>query len=583
MGGSTRYLHLRFSALSFLLACLIGALVVFASHQLVASNDHEAAATSTSRLFAGPLRTIFAEAAASDPPVLTATQRARVDELSRALIPSEIYALRVYAADGAIIYASDGAGTAIKPPSPGTSWQTVKEGETPLFVTYLNDGPYTAQLTEDAGPIDTTIASHQRSALIATFIAVSLLFLLVQGAFWLIVRGITSDHRRLVRLYVAGEQMRGSLDMHDVLTQLTRDATLTAKGTFGLVALYDHENGDMMLRCTYDHSTGTIAHHQRAVEEWFMRRCVITNTTIISGQACDAFHQFFAEVPDEGQINVVCVPMTLRDKVAGVVAVLRPPTQRRNGFAPDNVRQVVDLAAQGAMAVEQAELFAKVRAYADEVELSYDSTLKALTAALDAKDDVTEGHCERVSKLTAQLARDMGIPDRALVDIERGALLHDVGKIGVPDAVLKKPAALNELEWEAIRKHPLLAGIMISKVGFLEGATPILLYHHERFDGAGYPFGLAGDRIPLEARIFSVVDAYDAITSDRPYRTARIHDEAMREITDNAGTQFDPAVVLAFQRLMSSRPELHARLATSRAAARAQTDDDNPHLAESVA
>ena len=102
-------------------------------------------------------------------------------------------------------------------------------------------------------------------------------------------------------------------------------------------------------------------------------------------------------------------------------------------------------------------------------------------------------------------------------------LLHDVGKIGVPDAVLKKPAALDDMEWEAIRKHPLLAGMMISKVSFLEGATPILLYHHERYDGTGYPFGLMSDRIPMEARLFSVVDAYDAMTSNRPYRDAMPH------------------------------------------------------------
>ena len=102
------------------------------------------------------------------------------------------------------------------------------------------------------------------------------------------------------------------------------------------------------------------------------------------------------------------------------------------------------------------------------MELSYDATLKALMAALDAKDEVTEGHCERVAKLTIQLARHMGVPEEQLVDIERGALLHDVGKIGVPDAVLKKPTALNDLEWEAMRKHPLLAGLMVSKIGFLE-------------------------------------------------------------------------------------------------------------------
>ncbi|HET6615612.1 MAG TPA: HD-GYP domain-containing protein, partial [Dehalococcoidia bacterium] len=179
-----------------------------------------------------------------------------------------------------------------------------------------------------------------------------------------------------------------------------------------------------------------------------------------------------------------------------------------------------------------------------------------LMAALDAKDNDTEGHCERVAKLTVQLAKFMDIPAANLVDIERGALLHDVGKIGVPDAVLNQPKKLNDLEWEAMRKHPLLAGVMVSKVGFLEKAMPILLYHHERYDGGGYPFGLAADNIPLEARIFSIVDAYDAMTSDRPYRAAMSHIEAMTEVRANCGSQFDPTVVDAFEQLMALRPDL---------------------------
>jgi HD-GYP domain-containing protein (c-di-GMP phosphodiesterase class II) len=168
----------------------------------------------------------------------------------------------------------------------------------------------------------------------------------------------------------------------------------------------------------------------------------------------------------------------------------------------------------------------------------------------------------------------MGIGEGDLVNIERGALLHDVGKIGVPDAVLKKPAALNDLEWEAMRRHPLLAGVMISKIEFLEGATPILLYHHERYDGAGYPFGLAEDKIPLEARIFSIVDAYDAMTSDRPYRAAMRHEVAMAEITRNSGTQFDPKVVRAFEFLMNERPDLRARTSAARDAAEHHDTDD---------
>ena len=198
------------------------------------------------------------------------------------------------------------------------------------------------------------------------------------------------------------------------------------------------------------------------------------------------------------------------------------------------------------MAVEQSVLFAKMRSYATEVELSYDNTLKALMAALDTKDAATHGHSERVSRLTVTLAKEMGVPKERLVDIERGALLHDVGKIGVPDAVLQKPDSLNEKEFEAMQKHPLLAGLMVSNVGFLEGAMPILLYHHERYDGTGYPFGLEGEAIPLEARIFAVVDAYDAMTSDRPYRKAMPPEDALAEIKRNSRSQFDPRVVEAF-------------------------------------
>jgi HD-GYP domain-containing protein (c-di-GMP phosphodiesterase class II) len=244
--------------------------------------------------------------------------------------------------------------------------------------------------------------------------------------------------------------------------------------------------------------------------------------------------------------------------VVGVVAVLREG-KRPGGYSKTEIAQVQELSGQAVTAVEQAQLFAKVSSYAAEIELSYDATLKALMAALDAKDEVSEGHCERVAKLTIHLARDMGVPEEQLMNVERGALLHDVGKIGVPDAVLKKPKALNDMEWEAMRKHPLLAGLIVSKIGFLEGALPILLYHHERFDGTGYPFGLTGDKIPLEARIFSIIDAYDAMTSDRPYRAAMAHEAAMEEVQRNSETQFDPDVVAAFARLMEVRPELQHR------------------------
>ena len=174
---------------------------------------------------------------------------------------------------------------------------------------------------------------------------------------------------------------------------------------------------------------------------------------------------------------------------------------------------------------------------------------------------MTQGHSERVARLTVSLAKEMNVFTDKLVDIERGALLHDIGKIGVPDTILQKPTALNDDEWEAMEKHPLHAGLMISKVSFLEGALPIVLYHHERYDGAGYPFRMKGDAIPLEARMFAVIDAYDAMTFDRPYRKAMPIAEALAEIERNAGKQFDPKVVEAFTRLIRRTEGLQAKAA----------------------
>jgi HD-GYP domain-containing protein (c-di-GMP phosphodiesterase class II) len=227
-----------------------------------------------------------------------------------------------------------------------------------------------------------------------------------------------------------------------------------------------------------------------------------------------------------------------------VTAAVRHPSV--HAFSASEIEALQELADQAAMAIEQASLFEKVRSYADDLEMSYDTTLRALMAALDTKDAATEGHSERVARLTVAVAREMQLPEERMLDIERGALLHDLGKIGVPDSILRKPESLNKEEWESMQQHPLLAALMVSKVGFLEGAMPILLYHHERFDGSGYPFGLEGERIPLEARIFAVVDAYDAMTSDRPYRQATSPQEALKEIRANAGIQFDPPVVEAF-------------------------------------
>jgi response regulator RpfG family c-di-GMP phosphodiesterase len=181
-----------------------------------------------------------------------------------------------------------------------------------------------------------------------------------------------------------------------------------------------------------------------------------------------------------------------------------------------------------------------------ELEDTYESTLQALVTALDFRDNETQGHSYRVVEYAMLVADRMGLDEPELTHIRRGAILHDVGKIGVSDAVLRKPGKLVASEWDEMKLHPEMGYRMLRHIPFLEPALDIVLSHQERFDGSGYPRGLKGEGIPLGARIFSVVDTFDAMTSDRPYRAAMSIEAACEEIIRCSGTQFDPQVSDAF-------------------------------------
>jgi len=180
---------------------------------------------------------------------------------------------------------------------------------------------------------------------------------------------------------------------------------------------------------------------------------------------------------------------------------------------------------------------------------SYEATLDAMVSAIESRDCETKHHCRRVQAYATLVAGRMGVKGETLRDVNYGALLHDVGKIGVPDKILLKPGKLTEDEWKVMRNHTLIGYKMISRIKFLKGAADVVLYHHERWDGKGYPYGIAGESIPLSARIFSVVDAYDAITSKRVYKDAIPSATARAEIERCAGEQFDPRVVESFLKI----------------------------------
>ena len=197
----------------------------------------------------------------------------------------------------------------------------------------------------------------------------------------------------------------------------------------------------------------------------------------------------------------------------------------------------------------QALLERRVEEATKNLADAYTQTLEALGAALDSRDVGTESHSRRVHGYSLALAREHGVKPEDLADLAHGVLLHDIGKIGIPDAILLKPGALTADEWKVMRTHPEIGKRLIEKIPFLHNAIPVVWCHHEKWDGGGYPRGLKGEAIPLNARIFSVVDAFDAMTFDRPYSKAIPNDAAIAEIKRCAGAHFDPNVVESFMRV----------------------------------
>ncbi|HSK89410.1 MAG TPA: HD domain-containing phosphohydrolase [Anaerolineales bacterium] len=181
---------------------------------------------------------------------------------------------------------------------------------------------------------------------------------------------------------------------------------------------------------------------------------------------------------------------------------------------------------------------------------AYEATIEGWSHALDLRDRETEGHSRRVTELTEKMAKALRMNEEEIMHLRRGALLHDMGKIGIPDAILHKPAALTDEEWVIMRKHPQLAYDMLHSVEYLHPALEIPLNHHEKWDGTGYPRGLQGQEIPLSARLFAVVDVWDALTSDRPYRKAWSEEEARTYIREQSGKHFDPQVVELFFKII---------------------------------
>ncbi len=255
-------------------------------------------------------------------------------------------------------------------------------------------------------------------------------------------------------------------------------------------------------------------------------------------------------ISDDRFASKICVPLQTLHRTYGALWLDIPEGHWYNSRYSANLQTLTN---QATVALERSLLLVQTRNQAHqleaaykELETTYDQTLAALTSALDARDRETEGHSSRVGKIACRLGEKLGITPRQLKALERGALLHDIGKIGVSDAILLKPGPLTEEEWDVMHQHPEIGAHIVEEIPFLSDTIPILRYHHERWDGSGYPVGLAGTEIPVLARIFAVADAFDAMVSDRPYRKKTTEKEAFGFLQSQSGTLFDPEIVTIF-------------------------------------
>lgn len=278
---------------------------------------------------------------------------------------------------------------------------------------------------------------------------------------------------------------------------------------------------------------------------------------VVEGHRTIEVENILTVEPGENHLNLfsqeglqahVTIPLINQRDLLGILEIFWREAQYADNWKLE-ILQLIGEAVTYAM--EHTTVLEALKRRNDELTSTYTATLEGLTRALELRDLETEGHTRRVSALTVRLAEHMRIPADQRASIQQGALLHDIGKLGIPDAILLKPGSLSPREWKVMQQHPLYAYNILAPILSLRQALDIPLYHHERWNGSGYPYGLKGQQIPLSARLFAVVDVYDALTSDRPYRSAWTRSQAIEYLREQTGQQFDPQVVTHFLELIN--------------------------------
>lgn len=350
----------------------------------------------------------------------------------------------------------------------------------------------------------------------------------------------TSQHQ-LKALVGVGQVINSSLGLERVLTEVMDSVVKLMQAERGFLMLYNN-NGELRVKAS---------HHMNKDNDDFTISMTIVSRVANTGKPVlttnaqeDPRFEEQKSVVKHNLRSIICVPLNLKDETIGVIFVdSRIHTAL---FREADLEILSAFADHAAVAIDNARLFDSLQKANQELRKAYDETLQGWALALELRDRETEGHTRRVTELTLQLAEKLGVPEGEMEHVKRGALLHDIGKMAIPDSVLLKPGNLNLMERKFMELHPEIAKDMLKKIEFLHPAISIPYCHHEKWDGTGYPHNLRGEEIPFAARIFAVVDVWDALTSERPYRDPVAPDEVRRIIHEGSGSHFDPLVVDAF-------------------------------------
>ena len=363
----------------------------------------------------------------------------------------------------------------------------------------------------------------------------------------------------LQSLVIVSSALRSAPNVEEIIPLVVRYAVEIVGGDFGTIYQLEEPSGHLVSPGWFSLERGEDIKMTSGLSLRHVDGKGITGFVAKTGQIhiTENLHEdpLAYILPDEAEVlreacSGISLPLLSQEKVVGVLHVR---LRIQHVFSETEIRLLTAIAEMAGNALHRANLYEQTVFQREELARAYDNTLAGWARALELRDELTEGHTRRVTELTLDLARLMGVSEDEIIQIRRGAILHDIGKMGIPDSILNKPGPLTAHEKQIMRMHPQYAFEMLSFIPFLQPALDIPFCHHEWWNGNGYPRGIKGEEIPLSARIFSVIDVWDALTSDRPYRLKWSQEKTLKYIKDGSDKQFDPRVVEAFLQLIPKK------------------------------